>query len=107
MGAKTNEFLNYLGSINDNFLKPNKTIMTEALELTFQNIKIGIKDCNGLELFNGDTIKINVAKDVTHKGIIVYNYGAFCLKRLRCGEDTYDVTPLCNYAIYCKITKIK
>lgn len=28
MGAKTNEFLNYLGSVNDNFLKPNKTIIT-------------------------------------------------------------------------------
>ena len=81
--------------------------MTEALETTFQNAKIGIKDCNGLELFNGDTINIDVAKDVKHEGVIVYYYGAFCLKVPRNEKDLFNVTPLTNYASYCKITKIK
>lgn len=81
--------------------------MTEALEITFQNIKIGISDINGLELFNGDAIRIDVTKDISHKGIIVYNHSAFCIKWLRCGNDTYQVTPLINYSHTCKITKIK
>jgi len=81
--------------------------MTDALENTFRNIKIGIKDCNGLELFNGDEIVIDVTKDVKHKGIIVYDYGAFCLKSPRREKDLFNITPLRNYASYCKITKIK
>lgn len=44
--------------------------MTEALENTFTGIKIGKKDINGLELFNGDTIKIHITKDVSHTGKI-------------------------------------
>lgn len=80
--------------------------MRESLETTFQNLKIGISDSNGLELFNGDTIRIDVAKDVFHQGIIIYNHSAFCIKWLRCGEDTYQVTPLVNYSYNCKITKI-
>lgn len=86
-------------------IKTNK--MTEALENTFQNIKIGITDCNGLELFNGDTIVIDVTKNVKHQGIIVYDYGAFCLKVPRNEKGLYNITPLRNYASYCKITKIK
>ena len=56
---------------------------------------------------NGDTIKIDVAKDVKHEGIIVYDYGAFCLKVPRNEKDLFNVSPLRNYASYCKITKIK
>jgi len=81
--------------------------MSESLEITFQNIKIGIQDSNGLELFNGDTIVIDVSKDVKHGGVIVYNYGAFSLKHPRQEENLFNVTPLVNYASYCKITKIK
>lgn len=73
----------------------------------FLNSKIGITDCKGLELFNGDTIVIDVAKNVKHKGIIVYDYGAFCLKVPRNEKGLYNITPLRNYASYCKITKIK
>lgn len=81
--------------------------MTEALELTFQYMKIGIKDINGLDLFNGDTIEINVAKKVKHKGEIIYDYGAFCLKTPRNETGLFNITPLRNYAPYCTITKIK
>lgn len=81
--------------------------MTEALGTTFQNIKIGIKDYKELELFNGDTITIDVAKGVKHEGVIVYNYGAFCLKVPRNEKDLFNITPLINYVSYCKITKIK
>ena len=81
--------------------------MTEALETTFQYMKIGIKDCNGLELFNSDTIAIQVAENVTHIGIIVYDYGAFCLKVPRKEKGLFKITPLRNYASYCKITKLK
>ena len=81
--------------------------MSESLELTFQYIKIGIKDCNGLELFNGDTIEINLSKKVKHRGIIIYDFGAFCLKTPRKEERLFNITPLRNYASYCKITKIK
>lgn len=79
--------------------------MTEALETTFQNIKIGITDQNGLELFNGDEIKIDVTKNVTHMGKIVYYYASFCLEYMDNFGQT-KVIPLNNYAIYCKITKI-
>ena len=81
--------------------------MTEALETTFQGIKIGIKDHKGIELFNGDTIEIEVSENVVHKGEIVYDYGAFCLKFPRREPGLYNIFPLHNYASYCKITKIK
>ena len=80
--------------------------MTEALELTFSNVKIGIKDCNNIDLFNGDIIEIKVAKNVIHKGEIIYENGAFSIKVKRNGSGLFMVTPLCNYASYCKITKL-
>jgi len=95
----------------EKFLKDIKEIneineMTEALINTFQNIKIGIKDCNGLELFNGDNITIEVAKEVKREGNIIYERGAFCLKHPRLGNSNiYYHTPLINYSHTCEITK--
>ena len=83
-----------------------KNKMNESLQTTYKNMKIGIKDFNGLELFNGDTITIDVAKDVKHEGVIIYDYGAFCLKVPRKEKGLFNITPLRNYALYCKLTKI-
>jgi len=81
--------------------------MTDALETTFAFIKIGIKDVNGLELFNGDNVEIYVSSNTKQTGTIVYDYGAFCLKAKRNDTGTETITPLRNYASYCIITKIK
>ena len=40
----------------------------------------GIKDFNGNDIFEGDNVKIEVAKDVVHEGVIVYKESCFCFK---------------------------
>lgn len=69
---------------------------------------IGIKDQDGQEIYEGDQLEILITKGVVHKGIVVYDYGAFCLKRKSdFAKDKFDVTPLTNYALRCIITKTK
>ena len=73
----------------------------------FDNQFIGKQDSNGIELMNGDKIEIEVCKPdganrsgVYHKGTIIYKNTAFCILK----EDG-RITPITNYAHYCKITK--
>jgi len=75
-------------------------------------MEIGKKDSNGIELKNGDNIIIEVCKPdgfnrsgVYHKGVIVYENCAYCLKVERV-KDVYNINPICNYSSTCKITKI-
>lgn len=82
-------------------------VMSEALKKSFNEIKIGIQDKNGLELFNGDVISIKIARGVTDTGVIVYEYGAFSLQVERGVKGVYKTTPLTSYASYCEITKIQ
>jgi len=77
----------------------------------FENELIGKKDSTGIELRNGDNISIEVSKPigsnlggVYHVGEIIFNNCAFSLKWKRY-DDVFNITPLCNYAPYCKITK--
>ena len=72
----------------------------------FNNVEIGKLDSNGISLFNGDTIRVDVCKGVSHVGIIIYENMSFCLKSPRNEIDLFNVIPLGNYAPYCKITKI-
>ena len=66
----------------------------------------GLKDQNGAEIYEGDEVEILVTKGVVHKGIIVFNYGSFCLKsKSDLGKDKYNVIALINYAPSCIITK--
>jgi len=67
----------------------------------------GINDQDGKEIYEGDYLEIIITKSVTHKGVVIYDYGAFCLKRKsNLGKDKYDITPLTNYASRCIILKI-
>ena len=68
----------------------------------------GLKDQNGAEIYEDDEVEIIVTKGVVHKGIIVFNYGSFCLKsKSDLGKDKYNVIALINYAPSCIITKLK
>lgn len=76
----------------------------------YDNMLIGKKDSNGIELKNGDKITIEVCKPdgfnrngVYHNGEIVFKDCAFSIKRKR-NEGTYDIVPLCHYVSTCKIT---
>ena len=85
-------------------------VQTDVSSSVYDNMLIGKKDSNGIELKNGDIIIIEVCKPdcfnrngVYHKGEIVFKDCAFSIKRKR-NEGTYDITPLCHYVSTCKIT---
>jgi hypothetical protein len=89
----------------------NKQTCETAVNISvFENVLIGKKDSNGIELKNGDNITIEVCKPngankrgVYHKGQIVYENCSFSIKMKRVGE-IFDINPLSNYASFCIIT---
>jgi uncharacterized phage protein (TIGR01671 family) len=67
----------------------------------------GINDKNEVEIYEGDEVKILITKGVVHKGVVVFEKGAFCLKsKSDLGKDKYNVIPFINYAHSCVITKL-
>lgn len=68
----------------------------------------GVSDQNGDEIYEGDEVELLVTKGVVHKGVIVFNRGAFCLKsKADLGKNKYNIIALINYAPNCVITKLK
>ncbi len=64
-----------------------------------------LKDCNDVEIYKNDRIRIRVVDGVVHDGKVVFENGAFGIKRFWLGADRF--TPFASYASYCKIEIIK
>jgi hypothetical protein len=71
----------------------------------FENEYTGLLDDSKNPIRNGDNLIIEVTENVHHKGIVIYEMGAFSLKFPRNETGLFEVIPLVNYAPYCKLLK--
>ena len=65
----------------------------------------GLKDKNGQKIYEGDSIKLTVTKDVYHKGKVIFKNGAFGINRFYLGAERF--TSFTGYAAYCEIEILK
>ena len=58
----------------------------------------------GLEIKEGDKLKVTICKDTSTEGVVIFEDAAYCLKQTK--GMGLKVIPLTNYAHSCKFEKI-